>query len=95
MMATGTPLEQALELSHAMLEAAREADWERLIELEAERQPLVTQQHPLDSETHRLLGDILACDRELVMLIAQARDAAAEQWELETGRAQAIAAYGR
>jgi hypothetical protein len=95
MMAAGSPLEQALELSHAMLAAAREADWERLIQLEAERQPLVTRQHPLDNETHRLLGEILACDRELVTLIAQARDAAAEQWQLETGRAHAIAAYGR
>jgi hypothetical protein len=87
-------LEQALALTRSMLDAARAADWDRLIRLEAERHPLVMRQHALDGDEHQRLGEILAYDRELHALITAARDRVAEQWQLENGRAQAIAAYG-
>lgn len=87
-------LVQALALTQAMLAAARDANWAQLVELEIERQPLLTSPYPDDAESIRLLAEILAHNRALADLIGQARDAAADQWQLESGRAQAIAAYG-
>jgi len=86
-------LEQALALTQAMLAAAQSANWTQLVELEIERQPLLASPYPNDAESIRLLGEILAHNRALADLIGQARDAAADQWQLESGRAQAIAAY--
>lgn len=84
----------ALELTRAMLEAARAGDWDRLIALEAERHPLVMQPVANGPDSLRLLGELLALDRELYALISQARDAAGEQWQAGQDRARAIAAYG-
>ncbi len=87
-------LDHVLALSRAMLAAARAADWERLAAIEAEREPHVMQPHAAAPHAQQRLAEILACDRELMRLVAAARDAAAMQWKLESGRAQAIAAYG-
>lgn len=91
-MSTQLPL--ALALTQAMLEAARAADWEQLVVLEAERHPLVTQPVPQDEDSARLLGQLLALDRELQTLVSRARDQAGERWQAEQDRARAIAAYG-
>ena len=40
-MNEASPLELALTLTGAMLEAARAADWDQLVLLEAQRHPLV------------------------------------------------------
>lgn len=88
-------LEHALQLTRDMLAAARAQEWFRLIELEAEREPLLLRRHPSDPATLAQLGEILAYDRQLQAIVGGARDSAAEQWQRETGRARAIAAYAQ
>ncbi|UGB38777.1 flagellar protein FliT [Frateuria soli] len=88
------PLAVAMTLTRAMLEAAREGDWEQLVALEAERHPLVLRPVAKDEDSVRQLGELLALDRELNALVAQARDQAGEQWQAGQDRARAIAAYG-
>ena len=88
------PMALALALTRAMLEAARAGDWEQVVALEAERQPLAMQPATPDEDGMRQLGDLLALDRELRELVTQARDAAGGQWQAEQDRARAIAAYG-
>lgn len=86
-------LERAMQLTRHMLDAASAQEWTRLIELEAEREPLLLRQHAPDAATHAQLGEILAYDRQLQAIVGSARDSAAEQWQRETGRNRAIAAY--
>ena len=88
-------LEHALQLTRSMLDAARAQEWSRLIELEVEREPLLVRRHASDPATLARLGEILAYDRELQAIVGGARDFAAEQWQRETGRARAIAAYAK
>lgn len=90
-----SPLVQALSITRTMLDAAHAQDWEQLSALEARREPLLRRQHPTDAASHARLGEVLAYDRELQVLVGQARDATAQQWQRENGRAQAIAAYGQ
>lgn len=89
-----SPLAQALTLTRAMLAAAAGGQWERLAELEAERHPLAQRLHPQTAETRRLLGELLAYDRELIALVGQARDLAAGHWQRAADGVRAIAAYG-
>ncbi|MGN2242662.1 flagellar protein FliT [Frateuria sp. GZRR33] len=84
----------AVTLTHAMLEAARAGDWEQVVALEAERHPLVMQPVAGDEDSVRQLGELLAMDRELGVLVTHARDQAGEQWQAGQDRARAIAAYG-
>jgi hypothetical protein len=86
-------LERALELTHAMLAAAREADWAALDRLEIERHPLIMQPHPLDERTRQQMADILALGKQVTALVGAARQTAADDWQRESGRVQAIAAY--
>lgn len=86
-------LEQALQLTRHMLEAASAQEWARLIELEEEREPLLLCQHASDPDSLAQLDEILAYDRELRTMVASARDMAAEQWQRETDRSRAIGAY--
>ncbi len=88
-----TPLEQALQLTRGMLAAARAHEWDRLILLEARREPLLRRQHGTDATCREQIGEILACDRELQALVGCARHAVAEQWQVEDGRRRAIVAY--
>ena len=88
-------LERALQLTRDMLAAARAQEWSRLIELEAEREPLLLRKHASDPDSLARLDEILAYDRQLQAIIGSARDSAAEQWQRETDRARAIAAYAR
>ena len=93
MIAVNHVLEQALLLTRRMLSAAAAQEWDELVALESEREPLLRRQHATDAASHAQLGEILAYDRELQALVGHARDAAAEQWQLENGRVRAIAAY--
>jgi hypothetical protein len=93
MTAVNNVLEQALLLTRRMLAAARVQAWDELIALESERAPLLHRQHATDAVAHAQLGEVLAYDRELQALAGHARDAIAEQWQLEKGRVRAIAAY--
>jgi flagellar protein FliT len=70
--------EKALELTHAMLEAAQKSDWERLIALEQEREAIIDQLRELDRDPGRdasvrrrkreLIGDIMRCDEQVQVL---------------------------
>jgi hypothetical protein len=86
-------LERALQLTRGMLAAAHVQEWSRLIELEAEREPLLLRKHASDPDSLARLDEILAYDRELQAIVGSARDLAAGQWQRETDRARAIAAY--
>lgn len=88
------PMALALALTRAMLDAARTGDWEQVVALEAERQPLAMQPAASDEDSVRQLGELLMLDREVRDLVTQARDTAGGQWQAEQDRARAIAAYG-
>jgi hypothetical protein len=90
MSCTLAALQQAMILTHAMQAAAQEADWDRLVQLEAEREPLLLQPHTVNAESKALVDAILACDSALSVRVRDARDAIAVQWR----GMQAIAAYG-
>jgi hypothetical protein len=70
--------ERALELTHAMLEAAQKSDWDRLVGLEKERAVLVGQLRELDVDPGRdvrarerkrhLIQDIMQCDEQIDIL---------------------------
>ncbi len=93
-MNTGS-LAGALQLTCGMLAAAQAQEWSRLIELEAEREPLLLRQHAADPASLAQLGEILAYDRQLQAIVGSARDTAAEQWQQEASRARAIAIYAQ
>jgi flagellar protein FliT len=93
--AATSALTSALVITRAMLAAARQEDWQRLLQLEEARAPLVHRQHGSDVVSQAQLGQILAYDRQLQALLGQARDAVARQWQQERGRARAIAAYAQ
>ncbi|MBQ4854390.1 flagellar protein FliT [Rhodanobacter sp. B2A1Ga4] len=78
-----------------MLTAAHAQEWSRLIELEAEREPLLLRRHASDPDSLARLDEILAYDRQLQTIVGSARNSAAEQWQRETDRARAIAAYAQ
>ncbi|WEN14615.1 flagellar protein FliT [Rhodanobacter sp. AS-Z3] len=88
-----SPLTQALVMTHAMLQAAKQSDWEQLRRLEDQREPLLHREHPADDVSRAQIGEVLASDRQLQVLLATARDAVAAQWQDDRGRARAIAAY--
>jgi hypothetical protein len=88
-----TALEQAIALTHAMLAAAQAADWDLLARLEIERHPLVMQQHPLNDQTRQQMADILALGKQVATLVEAGRRTAGDDWQRESGRIQAIAAY--
>ena len=94
-MNEASPLELALTLTGAMLEAARAADWDQLVLLEAQRHPLVMQPVPQNEVSVHQLGELLALDREVQKRVSEARAIAADQWQAEHNRARAIAAYGK
>lgn len=93
--APASALTSALVITRAMLAAARQEDWQQLLQLEEARAPLVHRQHGSDVVSQAQLGQILAYDRQLQALLGQARDAVARQWQQERGRARAIAAYAQ
>ncbi|MGN6654157.1 MAG: flagellar protein FliT [Rhodanobacter sp.] len=93
--AATSALTSALVITSAMLAAARQEDWQQLLQLEEARAPLVHRQHGSDVVSQAQLGQILAYDRQLQALLGQARDAVARQWQQERGRARAIAAYAQ
>ncbi len=95
MIAPMDTLAPALQLTRKMLAAASAQQWDRLMALEAEREPLLRRQHPKDVASRMQLGEILAYDHELLALVGHARDVVAAQWQLEHDRTRAIAAYGQ
>lgn len=90
MSGTLAALQQAMILTHAMQAAAQQADWDRLTQLEAEREPLLLQPHTVNAESRALVDAILVCDSAISVRVRDARDAVAAKWR----GAQAIAAYG-
>ena len=70
--------EQALELTRAMLEAARKSDWDALVSLENERTAVVDQLRELDVNPTRdsevlgpkrkVIRDIMECDEQIQIL---------------------------
>lgn len=90
-----SPLTQALIITRAMLLVAQASDWDQLLQLEEQREPLLRREHPADEQTRVQIGEILATDRQVQALLATARDAVALRWQDDRGRARAIAAYGQ
>lgn len=88
-----SPLTQALVVTQSMLLAAEAADWEELQRLEDTRAPLLRRQHPANEASHAQLGEVLASDRQLQVILVAARDALSLQWQGDCGRIRAIAAY--
>ena len=70
--------EKALELTHAMLEAARKSDWDKMIALEKDRTRIIDQLRHLDPQPGRdtqalsrkreLIQGILQCDEQIQIL---------------------------
>jgi len=70
--------EQALELTRAMLEAARRSDWDGLVGLENQRSALVDELRELDvnpardaetrEQKRQVLRDIMECDEQIQIL---------------------------
>ena len=70
--------EKALDLTHAMLEAARKSDWNRLLGLEKERAALVDQLRALDvdpagdlrarARKREMIRTIMQCDEQIDIL---------------------------
>ena len=70
--------EKALELTHAMLEAAQNSDWDRLQAAEKERKELIDQLRQLDvnpgrdAKTRRrkreLISNTMQCDEQIEIL---------------------------
>ena len=71
-------LERALEVSNAMLAAAREGLWDSLPRMEVERAPLLRAGHPRDGRSRELLEQLLACNEEMLDLAARARTQVAD-----------------
>ncbi len=91
--AEASPLTRALVLTREMLAAAQAADWERLLQLEQTRAPMLLRQHLDDVVSRAQVGLVLAYDRQLQALLGNAQDAVARQWQNERARSHAIAAY--
>jgi len=70
--------EKALELTHAMLEAAQKSDWDRLLAAEKERKALIDQLCKLDVSPGRdvktrrrkreLIRNTMECDEQIEIL---------------------------
>ncbi len=67
-------LQRALDITAQMLSAADEGQWEHVVELDAERQPLI-QQHRLDPRSHDLLVALQQHNERLLEHAATARGA--------------------
>jgi hypothetical protein len=88
-------LARALQLSQHMLAAAQRQAWDTVAALEMEREPLLLGALAPDAGTRAQLALIIACNRDIASRVADARDAAAVQWQRENTRAQAVAAYAQ
>jgi len=71
--------QKALELTRAMLEAARKSEWDRMVSLEKERAGVIDQLRQHDVEPQRadpptrnrkreLIRDIVQCDEQIEIL---------------------------
>ena len=88
-------LARALQLSQHMLAAAQAQAWDTVAALELEREPLLLGSLAPDASTRAQLAQIIACNRDIETRVAEARHAAAVQWQREHTRAQAVAAYAQ
>ena len=73
-------LDQAVQISEKMLNLAHEGEWEKVIELEAQRQKIILDNikddHSIDrsSDVGRKIQEILDFDKEMQQLAIKARD---------------------
>ena len=86
-------LTRALQLSQQMLTAAQAQAWETVTALEVERDPLLHDAFAPDATTREQLAQILACNHQLEVHVARARDAVAVEWQRDNLGLQAITAY--
>ena len=90
-------LQALLRMTEAMEAAARDAEWERLFELEAKRREMLQTTFPLrdtpDGKTAQTLRSILEKDQRIMAQVQETRDALGLQLQnLGRGR-QASRAY--
>ena len=89
-----------LRLTHEMLELAQSGDWDRLMELESERKPLIEAffAHPVEPDESpavaAFIGEIQEVDAQVVELAEKGREATAEALRLLANRQRAADAYG-
>ena len=94
-----TALDGALRLTAAMTEAAEAGDWDRLVELEAERRPLIEgafeQVAPEDAAAlGQAILDLMEADRHIMALARAGRTALASRLEDFSRGRRGRAAYG-
>ncbi|MDR6936617.1 MULTISPECIES: flagellar protein FliT [unclassified Luteibacter] len=87
-------LPRALALTESMHAAASDSRWDDLVELEAERDPVLrTGTMRPAPETLESLKSIMLLDGLIKDLVAVARDEAAIAWEASRRVRRAVAAY--
>ena len=93
-------VEAILRMTDRMLELARSGEWQPLIELEAERKPLIEAffSHPVEAAEAPAVATFIRrvqeLDAQVVTLAEQGRESTAEALRVLTSRQRAADAYG-
>jgi hypothetical protein len=90
---THDALEQSLELTTRMLEAAGRGDWDDVVGFDIERSELLAQGHPADARSRELLMSLVEKNRELEVIAGRARDQVDQQMGDNRQRHRAASAY--
>jgi multidrug resistance efflux pump len=85
-----SPLVEALDLTHAMLAAAKAGDWTHFGNLHKRRTQLLKPGLYTHADAPRLLPQLDAAQKELTAVIASAHEEARRNW-LDSQRAHAAA----
>lgn len=86
-------LEQALQLSAQMLEAAGAGHWESVATLQAECDVMLRRDHPADDATRGILQTMQEQHLKLLELTASARDATGQELGIHRHNHRALSAY--
>jgi flagellar protein FliT len=72
-------LQQAVQLTEQMLDAAREGDWQLATSLDSQRQPLLAAARQPDPQWHELLTTLHEQNQHLLTLAVGAREQVEQQ----------------
>jgi hypothetical protein len=72
-------LQQALQLTAQMIDAAGDGDWQQVVSLDSERQPLLAAARRPDPQWHELLTALHQQNQQLLMIAAGAREEVEQQ----------------
>jgi hypothetical protein len=97
---TASKLNEIIELSSSMLSIAKEGDWERVQEIEQQRQKLLDQTFPLDKDSisdpaalSQQIKKISEIDRETMALMLDSRDELSGLANKISSGREAVSAY--